>query len=875
MKKSLVFLLIIFSMVFFFSIDPTFADEPIVLDDDYKIEIVAKGLSMPSSIIFADNQMFVNELSSGKIIKVLDNGIIQINPVLELSVAPYTDTCAGCGLLGTANLEDDFYVFHTTNPEDMKDRKNIIIKYIYDGVSFVEPIIMKELQGGQIDHNGGAMAVGINNDVYFTIGDQNQVSEYVNFPVNEKQPFDSTKLQQIVAGAEYGLTDLDDHAGIFKIHDGKIERFAMGIRNSFGLAVDPKTGFLWETENGPMLYDEINLVKEKFNGGWMVLNGPSTRSDTHVMAKLIPEITTNYKNYKYSDPEFSWYQQVSPTAIEFPNSSSFEKYSDYVFVGTFNTGTIHNFQLNTDRTGFIFKDQSLKDLVYDEGDNDEEIIFAKGFSGGISDIVFANGGMYVLSIFDGKVYKISPKNIPTPLEQYNDGVFHDSIMCKQKYIPIMKKSGSIACVTPKTGLFLYEHGWIFDHPYMPTINLRNKALDGFSFNDINLSGSDSREIDFQNIEISNVDFSTANLAHTNLSGKDMTGILLIESNLSGADLSNADLSNVDLSGTNLSGADLSGADLSGADLKEFVETFGFSELTILSGANLSDMDLSGIDLRGINLNRVDLSSADLSGANLSGVDLSSADLSGANLSGAHLSEANLYQANLNRADLTRADLTRADLREADLTRANLTEVELSETNLSGADLREADFIDVDLSNTILTGANLSYMDLSGIDLRGINLSGIDLRGINLDEADLREATLIGTNLSGATFNGTNLRGADLSYANLRGIDLRDTELSDVDFSNANLAQTNLSGKDLTVVIFIGVNLNSANLSGVDLSHMHLNGAYLIKANLSDAIITGADLSNVNLSGAILTGANLENVVLTDAKLNCIGHPICK
>ena len=59
-------------MVFFFSIDPTFADEPIVLDDDYKIEIVAKGLSMPSSIIFADNQMFVNELSSGKIIKVLD-----------------------------------------------------------------------------------------------------------------------------------------------------------------------------------------------------------------------------------------------------------------------------------------------------------------------------------------------------------------------------------------------------------------------------------------------------------------------------------------------------------------------------------------------------------------------------------------------------------------------------------------------------------------------------------------------------------------------------------------------------------------------------------------------------------------------------------
>ena len=782
MKKSLVFLLIIFSMVFFFSIDPTFADEPIVLDDDYKIEIVAKGLSMPSSIIFADNQMFVNELSSGKIIKVLDNGIIQINPVLELSVAPYTDTCAGCGLLGTANLEDDFYVFHTTNPEDMKDRKNIIIKYRYDGVSFVEPIIMKELQGGQIDHNGGAMAVGINNDVYFTIGDQNQVSEYVNFPVNEKQPFDSTKLQQIVAGAEYGLTDLDDHAGIFKIHDGKIERFAMGIRNSFGLAVDPKTGFLWETENGPMLYDEINLVKEKFNGGWMVLNGPSTRSDTHVMAKLIPEITTNYKNYKYSDPEFSWYQQVSPTAIEFPNSSSFEKYSDYVFVGTFNTGTIHNFQLNTDRTGFIFKDQSLKDLVYDEGDNDEEIIFAKGFSGGISDIVFANGGMYVLSIFDGKVYKISPKNIPTPLEQYNDGVFHDSIMCKQKYIPIMKKSGSIACVTPKTGLFLYEHGWIFDHPYMPTINLRNKALDGFSFNDINLSGSDSREIDFQNIEISNVDFSTANLAHTNLSGKDMTGILLIESNLSGADLSNADLSNADLSGTNLSGADLSSADLSNANL----------DGAALIGTTLSGADLSGVDLNGANLSNVDLSNVDLSGTNLSGADLREADfidvdlsntiLTGANLSYMDLSGIDLRGINLDEADLREATLIGTNLSGATFNGTNLRGADLSYANLRGIDLRDTELSDVDFSNANLAQTNLSGKDLTvvifiGVNLNSANLSGVDLSHMHLNGAYLIKANLSDAIITGADLSNVNLSGAILTGANLENVVLTDAKLN--------------------------------------------------------------------------------------------------
>ena len=51
---------------------------------------------------------------------------------------------------------------------------------------------------------------------------------------------------------------------IFKIHtddNNRVELFAVGIRNSFGLAVDPITGYLWQTENGVLVYDEINLVK--------------------------------------------------------------------------------------------------------------------------------------------------------------------------------------------------------------------------------------------------------------------------------------------------------------------------------------------------------------------------------------------------------------------------------------------------------------------------------------------------------------------------------------------------------------------------------------------------------------------------------------
>ena len=44
--------------------------------------------------------------------------------------------------------------------------------------------------------------------------------------------------------------------------------FAYGIRNGFGMAFDPVSGYIWDTENGPSFFDEINLVLPGFNSGW-------------------------------------------------------------------------------------------------------------------------------------------------------------------------------------------------------------------------------------------------------------------------------------------------------------------------------------------------------------------------------------------------------------------------------------------------------------------------------------------------------------------------------------------------------------------------------------------------------------------------------
>jgi Glucose / Sorbosone dehydrogenase len=49
--------------------------------------------------------------------------------------------------------------------------------------------------------------------------------------------------------------------------------YAYGIRNSFGLAFDPLTGNLWDTENGPDYGYEINPVQPGFNSGWGKVQG--------------------------------------------------------------------------------------------------------------------------------------------------------------------------------------------------------------------------------------------------------------------------------------------------------------------------------------------------------------------------------------------------------------------------------------------------------------------------------------------------------------------------------------------------------------------------------------------------------------------------
>lgn len=63
--------------------------------------------------------------------------------------------------------------------------------------------------------------------------------------------------------------------------------WSYGHRNPQGMAMDPKTGIIWETEHGPRGGDELNTIEKGKNYGWptitygMNYNGTPITSETH------------------------------------------------------------------------------------------------------------------------------------------------------------------------------------------------------------------------------------------------------------------------------------------------------------------------------------------------------------------------------------------------------------------------------------------------------------------------------------------------------------------------------------------------------------------------------------------------------------------
>ena len=437
------------------------------------IDLFTEGLSLPTSMTFLDdNSILVLEKDRGNV-RLVTNGVVQKDPIYTVKNISNTKEQ---GLLGIAalnksdvlekiqfendnphfpksannfmNTSSSFRTSHTNDStfkiylyvtekiivfssnSSSKDQhlnettRNRVYEYDWNGPgsgNLSNPTLLLDLPSGPDPyHNGGKMHIDKKGNLYVIIGDLVTINNTLqNYPGGKDKsismPNNSSVIIRINPLSE-SIIPIDNPFYLFydnntDFHSMKLY-YSYGIRNGFGLATDPLTGKLWDTENGENYYDEINLVQPGFNSGWSKIMGPISRSNNTLLSDLIM-----LNGSHYSDPEFSWRSPVGITDLEFLESPRFGKdLENNIFVGDINNGNLYLFKVNSNRTGIdiqksVISDENakgLQDLVGDNKNELEKIIFAKNFEGRITDIETGmDGNLYILTYFDGRIYKIS------------------------------------------------------------------------------------------------------------------------------------------------------------------------------------------------------------------------------------------------------------------------------------------------------------------------------------------------------------------------------------------------------------------------------------------------------------------------------------
>jgi glucose/arabinose dehydrogenase/plastocyanin len=441
---------------------------PAMTDETLGVEVVVDGLTEPTALaVIGPDDLFVTEKSTGRVYRV--QGGAAGEPVIDLAVNFFDER----GLLGItlhpAFADNGFvYLYWTASGEGEGDQGllgpdtdeatalpelgNRVDRFRWDGTALTFDREIVAMRSNTLDsdtsgrirgnHDAGPIVFGADGALYIVNGDQNLRGQ----------------LQNVADGAE--ATDADLAGVVLRLNDdgstpddnpfvaagaevgGEVGEnlariWAYGVRNSFGLAVHPDTGALWQTENGDDSWDEVNILPAGANSGWIQLIGPPERMAEYRELEVASEDGLDNPDFppdllatdgeaaqaamvelpgsQYVAPVFSWKYPVAVTSIAFVTDDALgESSTGSAWLGTVLTDGLYRYPLAANGAGFDFgDDQGLVDKVDDntaKGDLGESADYLVGTGFGIVTHI-VNGvddRLYLTSLSAGAIYRIGP-----------------------------------------------------------------------------------------------------------------------------------------------------------------------------------------------------------------------------------------------------------------------------------------------------------------------------------------------------------------------------------------------------------------------------------------------------------------------------------
>lgn len=236
--------------------------------DIFRVETLAEGLESPWAVVPApDGRIFITE-RPGRL-RIFENGKLRPEPVAGVPRVHYR----GQGGLLDLALHPDFetnrwlYLAYTVNTEGGAMTRIARFRETPEGLTDREIIFPGAPGSGKPKHFGSRMVFGTDGRLYFTLGERGE----------GKRSQDLMDLNgKTLRLAEDGAVPPDNP--FLGRSDARPEIFTRGNRNSQGMAVQPDTGHIFQTEHGPSWNDapgggdEVNIMVPGGNYGWPVVH---------------------------------------------------------------------------------------------------------------------------------------------------------------------------------------------------------------------------------------------------------------------------------------------------------------------------------------------------------------------------------------------------------------------------------------------------------------------------------------------------------------------------------------------------------------------------------------------------------------------------
>ncbi|HEY8173668.1 MAG TPA: PQQ-dependent sugar dehydrogenase [Dehalococcoidia bacterium] len=235
------------------------------LPDGYHVDTVVSGLPSPSALTgTADGRIFVTEQFNG-VVRVIRDGVVDPDPfytVPDLYVQASVNFVSELGLVGILADPDTsdglkLYIYYSAvSPERGRTTKLVRIRE-RDGHG-ADPETLLEIEGAPICcHISGSMKWFADGTLLLSVGDHSE----------PETAQDLSQLKgKLLRLNKDGSTPADNpfvgRAGV----DARI--WAYGVRNAFGIALDPQGPTGYVLDNGDLGFDKIYALKAGANYGW-------------------------------------------------------------------------------------------------------------------------------------------------------------------------------------------------------------------------------------------------------------------------------------------------------------------------------------------------------------------------------------------------------------------------------------------------------------------------------------------------------------------------------------------------------------------------------------------------------------------------------